>query len=165
MHLTIDHRYSVALLLMGALLWSNCGKRGMANAEGDPIPFTPYAIEDSTRLVTYPDGLKLYVVEHGPGDYPLPGDHVILHYQGRLQDGTVFDASYDRGEPFSFTIGAGKVIAGIESAMKQLRLGSKAIAVVPPSLGYGDGGERKELPPKIPANATLTFHLDLVGSF
>ncbi|MBL0016200.1 MAG: FKBP-type peptidyl-prolyl cis-trans isomerase [Bacteroidetes bacterium] len=77
--------------------------------------------------------------------------------------------SYTRGTPLDFTIGSGKVIPGIESAARKLRLGTKAIVTIPPALGYGDGkdanGKDVKLPPKIPANARLTFHIDLVGSF
>ena len=150
-------------MLMGAILM------GCMHRAAEPLPeksaFVPYAITDSSKITTYPDGLQLYVVSPGPGDYPQNGDQVTMQYVGYLADGTVFDDSYQREKPFSFSIGGGRVIAGIDAAVRKLRLGSKAILVVPPSLGYGDGTGDNKLPPKIPANATLTFHIDLIGSF
>jgi FKBP-type peptidyl-prolyl cis-trans isomerase len=156
-----------ALLLLAILLHTGCGRKPEADATGDgaAVPFKPYAIQDSSKIVTYPDGLQLYVVKAGPGDFPINGTHVRMHYYGVLDDGTVFDQSYSRGEPLAFTMGASTVIDGIELAVKKLRLGSQAIAIIPSTLGYGDGKGKHELPPKIPANARLTFHLDLIGSF
>jgi FKBP-type peptidyl-prolyl cis-trans isomerase len=153
------------ILGFAAMLSLAACKRSGSKEDFAPIDFTPYTIADSARITTYPNGLKLYVVKQGPGDYPDKGGRVLLHYQGRLADGTVFDDSYSRGEPLEFSIGGGKVIAGIEDAAKRLRFGTRAIAIIPPDLGYGDGKSSNGLPPKIPANATLTFHLDMVGSF
>lgn len=153
----------VAIACM-TVLCAACGRDANQPAASEAGAFVPYAVQDSARITRYPDGLSLYIVEAGPGDYPQNGERVRMHYHGTLDDGTVFDDSYSRGEPLEFTVGSGKVIAGIESAARKLRFGTKAIAVVPPSLGYGDGTESK-LPPKIPANARLTFHIDMVGSF
>jgi FKBP-type peptidyl-prolyl cis-trans isomerase len=158
------------LVRLGVLGWvvtlcfTSCNRSG-SKEELAPVAFTPYIIADSSRITTYPNGLKLYIVKQGPGDYPQNGERVLLHYQGRLADGTVFDDSYTRGEPLEFYIGGERVIAGIEDAAQRLRFGTQAIAIIPPSLGYGDGKSANGLPPKIPANATLTFHLDMVGSF
>jgi FKBP-type peptidyl-prolyl cis-trans isomerase len=165
MHWTINKRYHLAAVLLGVTLFflAGCARRD-SKADLAPVEFTPYTIEDSSRIRAYPDGLQLYIVKQGPGDYPQNGENVRLHYYGVLADGTVFDESYSRDEPLEFTIGSGKVIAGLESAAKKLRFGTKAIAFVPPALGYGDGKSTK-LPPKIPANARLTLHLDMVGSF
>ena len=165
----IDLMRSVVLFLtiLSATMFAGCIKYNGNEDDlaSKSIPFKRYVLADSTRIVTYPDGLKLYIVKAGSGDYPANGDNVMMHYQGTLEDGSVFDDSYLRGEPLEFKVGAGRVIAGMESAAKKLRLGSKAILVVPPSLGYGDGTGKDKLPPKIPANATLTFHIEMVGSF
>lgn len=155
------------LLLAAALLLTafivGCGrKEQVENALSD---FTPYIIEDSSSVLTFPDGLRIYVIEQGPGDVSQNGESVLMHYQGRLSDGSVFDDSYARGAPLEFMVGSGKVIQGIDLTARRLRLGTKAVVVIPPSLGYGDGSGDNKLPPKIPANATLTFHLHLVGSF
>lgn len=149
-----------------ALLLGSCGRSQDIGATTVPnAVFAPFEVGDPSQIVTYPDGLRLYTVEQGVGDYATNGTTVYLHYGGLLEDGTVFDESYSRGEPFSFIIGSKKVIPGIEEAVKKMRLGSKAIAFVPPSLGYGDGKAPNDLPPKIPANARLTFHIDLIGTF
>lgn len=164
MRLTINNmcrRFSLGVLVLSLALVS-CRK---AKEKGEPIPFKPYSVADSSKIKTYPDGLRLYVVKQGPGDYPQNGENVRMHYYGVLDNGTVFDDSYSRGEPLTFSMGSGKVIAGIESAAQKLRFGTQAIAYVPASLGYGDGGADQKLPPKIPANSALTFHIDMVGSF
>jgi FKBP-type peptidyl-prolyl cis-trans isomerase len=164
-------RSTSALLGLGCLLMLSlgCGRSAKQPSTLPTGAFEPYVIADSTQIKTYPDGIKIYVVKAGPGDVPQNGDHVKMNYHGMLDDGTVFDESYSRGEPLDFTIGSGKVIEGIESAVRKLRLGSKAIVTIPPALGYGDGkdanGKDVKLPPKIPANARLTFHIDLIGSF
>lgn len=156
----------VAALAIMALL-SGCGRDQDAKVDpnAEATVFEPYAITDTSKIVTFPDGLRLYIVEQGPGDYPTNGTAIQMHYGGLLDDGTIFDESYSRGKPFSFTLGSKKVIEGIEAAVKKMRYGSKAIAFVPPSMGYGDGKGEDGLPPKIPANARLTFHIDLIGTF
>lgn len=157
----------VAVLLLVAMLHTACGHKAdhAAGNAGSTAAFKPYVIQDSSKIVTYPDGLQLYVSKPGPGDFPINGTHVRMHYYGLLDDGTVFDESFSRDEPLEFTVGSSTVIDGIELAVKKLRLGSQAIAIIPPTLGYGDGKGKHPLPPKIPANARLTFHLDLIGSF
>jgi FKBP-type peptidyl-prolyl cis-trans isomerase len=92
-----------------------------------------------------------------------------MHYCGYLENGEAFDNTFERGEPFRFILGPDSLIAGMQEAVSHLNMGSKAIAKVPPHLGYGEGRLKKngkrELPPKIPANATLTYHIELLGSF
>ncbi|CAM6101452.1 unnamed protein product [Calypogeia fissa] len=94
------------------------------------------------------------------------GDKVKVHYRGALTDGSVFDASYDRGEPIDFTLGTGQVIKGQGSVIKGWDqgllgacLGEKRKLKIPSKLGYGPGGS----PPKIPGGATLIFDTELVG--
>jgi peptidylprolyl isomerase len=169
MHLTINHKIWAGAIVgtMLSLALVGCG-RSVAPTDEQPtaaVAFQPLAITDSSKIVTYPNGLQLYIAFQGPGDFPINGTHVQLHFSGRLEDGTIFDESYRRGKPLEFSLGSGSVIKGIEDAVKKMRLGSKAIAVIPPSLGYGDGKGKNELPPKIPANATLTFQLELIGTF
>jgi peptidylprolyl isomerase len=83
---------------------------------------------------------------------------VSVNYRGTLQDGKVFDSSYDRGQPFKFALGQGMVIAGWDEGIALMRKGGKAKLIIPPALGYGAQG----YPPVIPANATLTFEVELV---
>lgn len=102
-------------------------------------------------------GLHYSIIPEGEGENAKDGDQVFVHYSGRLEDGTVFDSSYDRGEPISFKIGKGQVIAGWEEGIRMLRKGDKATLVIPPQLAYGENA----IGP-IPANATLTFEIELV---
>lgn len=85
------------------------------------------------------------------------GDTVTVHYVGTLADGTKFDSSIDRGEPFSFTIGAGQVIQGWEQGLLGMKVGGKRVLTVPPELGYG-----AQTVGPIPANATLKFEIELL---
>ena len=165
-------RTSTVLLIAIALasILASCGRSEKAgasdgNAEASdapsPIDFTPYSVEDSARIVNYEDGLQLYTVLEGPGDFPVDGNDILVHYHGLLSTGKVFDSSYDRGEPLKVRLGQGKLIKGFEKAMKQLRMGSKAIAFIPPELGYGS----KEDVPNVPPNSSLIFHLEVLGTF
>lgn len=90
---------------------------------------------------------------------PENGDDVQMHYKGTLLDGTVFDSSYDRGTPFSFKLGDGKVIKGWDIVGKTMAKGEKAKVTLKPEYAYGASGS----PPKIPANATLVFEMELLG--
>ncbi len=133
----------------------------LARSTAGGLSFQQYTIDDSSRIVTYEDGLQLYTVLEGPGDFPNDGMNVLVHYHGLLEDGTIFDSSYERGEPLKVRIGRGKLIQGFEYSLKQLRMGSKAIAIIPPSLGYGS----KEDVPNVPPNSTLIFHIEVLGTF
>ena len=94
----------------------------------------------------------------GTGDQATPGDRVAVHYTGTLDDGTVFDSSYERGQPIEFVLGQGMVIPGWEQGIAMMREGGQATLVIPPELAYGPQGS----PPAIPPNATLTFEVELV---
>ncbi|XP_034253532.1 peptidyl-prolyl cis-trans isomerase FKBP2 [Thrips palmi] len=87
------------------------------------------------------------------------GDGLSVHYAGRLEDGTEFDSSYERGQPLSLTLGAGQVIKGWEQGLLGMCVGEKRKLVIPSHLGYGSNGA----PPKIPGDATLIFEVELVG--
>jgi peptidylprolyl isomerase len=99
--------------------------------------------------------------EAGAGEQPVPGDRVAVHYTGTLADGTVFDSSYERGQPIEFVLGQGMVIPGWERGIAMMREGGKATLIIPPELAYGPQGS----PPTIPPNATLTFEVELVEVF
>eukprot|EP00898_Chlorokybus_atmophyticus_P007622 jgi/Chlat1/7861/Chrsp66S07291 len=86
------------------------------------------------------------------------GDQVKVHYRGTLVDGSQFDASYDRGEPLSFTLGQAQVIQGWDQGILGMCIGEKRKLQIPAHLGYGDRGA----PPKIPGGATLIFDTELV---
>lgn len=103
-------------------------------------------------------GLKYEVIEEGTGPSPKPGQTVVVHYTGWLMDGTKFDSSRDRGEPFKFTLGQGQVIQGWDEGVAMMKVGGRRILVLPPDLAYGQQG----IGP-IPPNATLKFDVELLG--
>ncbi|XP_068117319.1 peptidyl-prolyl cis-trans isomerase FKBP2 isoform X2 [Hyperolius riggenbachi] len=87
------------------------------------------------------------------------GDTLNMHYTGRLEDGTEFDSSMSRNQPFTFTLGAGQVIKGWDQGLLGMCEGEKRKLVIPPELGYGERGA----PPKIPGGATLIFEVELLS--
>ena len=104
-------------------------------------------------------GLKFIDTVVGTGATPATGQTVVVDYTGWLSDGTKFDSSLDEGRtPFEFVLGAGKVIAGWEEGLATMKVGGKRRLILPPELAYGASGN----PPTIPANAELTFDVELV---
>ncbi len=103
-------------------------------------------------------GLRYIILQHTAGsNKPKNGDKVSVHYRGKLEDGTEFDNSFKRGEPFEFQLGIGKVIKGWDEGIALLAEGDSALLIIPPSLGYGD-----RVIGSIPANSTLYFEVVLV---
>jgi len=103
-------------------------------------------------------GMKVEIVQQGTGEEAKAGDTVSVHYTGTLLDGTKFDSSVDRGEPFSFTLGQNRVIQGWELGVAGMKVGEKRKLTIPPELAYGSqavGGV-------IPANSTLQFDVELL---
>lgn len=111
--------------------------------------------DDVTRT---PSGLEIHEVEKGFGDVARAGKTVIVHYTGYLTDGTKFDSSVDRGTPFSFPLGAGRVIRGWDEGVAGMKVGGRRKLVIPPELGYGSRGAGRAIPP----NATLVFDVELL---
>ncbi len=120
--------------------------------------FEPYPI-DSSKIDTLPSGLMIYIRQRGNGNLPRPGQQVIVHYHGQLVSGEKFDSSYERGEPFSFPLGQGQVIRGWDEGIAQLPVGTQAVLIVPPHLGYGDQNLGV-----IPPNSTLVFYVEVLGA-
>ena len=108
--------------------------------------------------VTTASGLKYIDEVVGDGKSPSTGKMVSVHYTGTLENGTKFDSSYDRGQPYTFPIGTGRVIKGWDEGVMTMKEGGKRKLIIPPGLGYGERG----FPPNIPPNATLTFEVELV---
>jgi peptidylprolyl isomerase len=109
--------------------------------------------------VTTASGLQYIELRAGSGAKPQPGEIVAVHYTGKLEDGTKFDSSYDRGEPIRFPLGSGMVIPGWEEGISLMNEGGAATLIIPPDLAYGEAGFGNV----IPADATLTFDVELVG--
>jgi len=113
--------------------------------------------ESDIRIIETETGLKVEVLQEGDGILPVQGQKVFVHYKGMLLDSTVFDQSYDRGEPIAFPIGTGRVIPGWDEGIAMLSVGSKARLTIPADLAYGD----REIP-GIPANSTLVFEVEMM---
>lgn len=108
--------------------------------------------------VTTPSGLKYNDDQVGNGAAPSQGQRVSVHYTGWLTDGTKFDSSRDRGQPFQFTLGRGEVIKGWDEGVASMKVGGKRKLTIPPELGYGARGAGGVIPP----NATLVFDVELL---
>ncbi len=121
--------------------------------EQGALPGEPVSGEPTTTA----SGLKYYVLAEGSGDPPASGTMVTVHYSGYLLDGTKFDSSLDRGEPFRFVLGEGQVIRGWDEGVALMRPGAKYKLVIPPELGYGAQGMAG-----IPPNATLVFDVEML---
>ena len=103
--------------------------------------------------------LKVEVLKEGAGEEAKNGDNVSVHYVGILEDGTKFDSSIDRGEPFSFNLGAGQVIKGWDLGVVGIKIGEKRKLTIPSDLAYGDDGIPNVIPPK----STLIFEVEFLG--
>ncbi|CAM1357066.1 peptidylprolyl isomerase [Tenacibaculum ascidiaceicola] len=106
-----------------------------------------------------PSGLRYKILQNGDGKQATKGAMVSVHYKGQLLDGTVFDSSYKRKQPFDFAIGVGQVIPGWDEGIQLLKVGDKARLVIPSDLAYGAQGAGGVIPP----NATLIFDVELMN--
>jgi peptidylprolyl isomerase len=163
------------LLIVGAcsaLAIAGCGSSSSTTSETTSSPSSeettaPTAAEAATKKtkpkVTVPKGpppkkLEVKDLEEGSGPAAKSGDRVSVNYVGvNYKTGKEFDASWDRGEPFTFTLGAGEVIPGWDQGVEGMKVGGRRELIIPPSLGYGATGA----PPAIPPNETLVFVVDL----
>ncbi len=110
-------------------------------------------------MPTTPSGLTYQDLVEGTGAEAASGRQVTVHYTGRLMDGTKFDSSKDRNDPFEFHLGGGQVIKGWDEGVAGMKVGGTRKLTIPPSLGYGARGAGGVIPP----NATLEFEVELLG--
>jgi peptidylprolyl isomerase len=124
--------------------------------------FNPAHAQQGKRMTT-PSGLTIIDVKEGTGPSPKHGQIVEVHYTGWLYEngakGKKFDSSVDRNEPFSFPLGAGRVIKGWDEGVVGMKVGGKRTLIIPPALGYGARGAGGVIPP----NATLMFDVELLA--
>lgn len=104
-------------------------------------------------------GLEYIDTVIGDGQTPQRGQTVVVHYTGRLEDGTKFDSSVDRGSPLRFTLGIGQVIKGWDEGLSTMQVGGQRQLIIPSDLGYGARGAGHVIPP----HATLVFDVELLG--
>jgi FKBP-type peptidyl-prolyl cis-trans isomerase len=133
-------------------------------AAGSPADVTPFGKTEADVLetVVVAPGLTKLVLARGPdpSNVPASGASISAHYTGRLQsDGSKFDSSVDRGTPFSFALGQGRVIKGWDVGFASMAVGEKAILVIDSEMGYGSRGAGG----KIPGGATLLFEVELLS--
>jgi peptidylprolyl isomerase len=112
-----------------------------------------------SSVITTATGLQYIDHVAGDGATPTAGAKVTIHYTGSLKDGTQFDSSVDRGAPFAFPIGMGRVIKGWDEGVMSMKVGGKRRLNIPPELGYGARGAGGVIPP----NAALIFEVELLG--
>ena len=118
---------------------------------------------NAQQPVTTPSGLKYIDTQAGTGPAPKTGQTCVMHYTGWLYEngkkGAKFDSSVDRGQPFEFPIGTGRVIKGWDEGVATMKVGGKRTLIIPPELGYGARGAGNVIPP----NATLMFDVELLA--
>jgi peptidylprolyl isomerase len=117
-----------------------------------------YVAAKKLDVKTTESGIRYIMEKEGTGNAPNDGDVVNVHYTGTLLDGTKFDSSLDRNEPFSFPLGQGRVIAGWDQGVKLFKKGGKGKLIIPSPLAYGE----RPMGPSIPANSVLIFEIELL---
>ncbi len=116
-------------------------------------------VEENEEEEVVEEDLAIEILEEGTGEEAQNGDSLKVHYTGTLEDGTKFDSSLDRGDPFVFTLGAGQVIQGWDLGLLGARVGDKRKLTIPANLGYGETGAAGG---KIPPGATLIFEIEVL---
>merc|ERR1712048_429552 len=114
---------------------------------------------EKTKVESSAMGVTKQVLREGDGaTFPKQGDQLTMHYTGTLPDGTKFDSSWDKGRPFSFQIGMGRVIRGWDEGVMNMSLGEKTVLKITSDYGYGSRGAGNVIPP----NADLIFEVELL---
>lgn len=141
----------IIILAIGSLFMFHITDSFLPPAQPEPTKKMNNKIPDATEL-------KIEDIKKGTGPEVKSGDTISINYKGTLTDGTQFDSSYDRGEPFETQIGVGKVIKGWDEGVIGMKVGGKRRLIIPPELGYGsqDMGT-------IPPNSTLIFEVELMA--
>ena len=162
-------RKTIVLLIAAALLAGCSGKKeakkDATHNQAQPKQeqkMTPKTSMPDLSKITFqqgPEGLEYYVETKGTGGAVQKGQNVSVHYTGWLLDGKKFDSSVDRGQPFSFVLGQGRVIKGWELGVAMMHIGDKWLLKLPPEIAYGARGAGGVIPP----NATLIFEVEVLG--
>lgn len=154
--LTLAASAALTLLAMPALA---ADKKAEEKKPAAPAA-APKAAAKESKVVKTASGLQYEVLKEGSGDVAKAGQLVSVHYTGTLTDGSKFDSSVDRGTPFQFPLGAGRVIKGWDEGVAGMKIGEKRKLTIPAELGYGARGTPGG---PIPPNATLLFDVELIS--
>ena len=137
----------VTLVIIVTLIYQLSIKNNMNNENKEVL-----------KKIEHENGLVIEILSAGAEEVAEKGKTVAVHYTGKLEDGTIFDSSIERGVPIEFTLGAGMVIQGWEQGILNMRVGEKRILTIPPELAYGTTGAGP-----IPGGATLIFEVELMS--
>lgn len=149
-------RQTALVFILFAVLCALLGCGG-ENKSSTPAALGPMKV--TGQPTTTPSGLQYWDIVAGTGAVAAPGNTVKVHYTGFLTTGEKFDSSRDRGEPFSFPLGAGQVIKGWDEGVAGMKVGGQRQLKIPPQLAYGSTGAGGAIPP----NATLIFDVELLA--
>lgn len=156
----ISRVLAVGTVLAAAILLAGCGDSSSTGSTQAKSPTITQVTKSpgSQGSTQAPTQLKIEDEVVGTGPAAKAGDKVTVDYTGWLTDGTKFDSSKDRNQPFSFSLGAGEVIKGWDQGVASMMVGGKRKLTIPPELGYGSRGAGSVIPP----NATLVFEVELL---
>lgn len=148
-------RWLLILVFLATILVA-CGSSSDSDSSTNSDTDTEVNMAEETS--TTASGLQIKTLVVGTGDKAEPGKTAVVHYTGWLLDGTKFDSSVDRGTPFEFPLGAGRVIKGWDEGVATMNIGGKVELIIPADLAYGASGAGGVIPP----NATLKFEVEFL---
>jgi FKBP-type peptidyl-prolyl cis-trans isomerase len=155
----MKQQFAIVLTIFAVFaLAAGCGNSNKSNTPSQPSTSGPMKVNG--QPTTTASGLQYWDIVDGTGATAAPGSTVKVHYTGFLTTGEKFDSSRDRGEPFSFPLGAGQVIKGWDEGVAGMKVGGQRQLRIPPDLGYGAAGAGGAIPP----NATLIFDVELLDA-
>ncbi len=144
------------IVLMGGVYYFSQANASPDNPADEATAGLATAMEQTNFNV---QNMNIEILQQGVGEAVKKGDKITVNYEGTFEDGTKFDSSIDRGQPFTFTPGENSVIQGWELGVIGMKAGEKRKLTIPPELAYGEQGAGGVIPP----NATLIFEIDLIA--
>lgn len=140
-------------------MMKNQNQAAAAQIQTDEEIISKYLTENNIKAERYESGLYYQKTKDGKGESPKQGNMLSVHYTGMLMNGTKFDSSVDRGQPFSFQVGVGQVIRGWDEGLMKMKVGEKGTLFIPSGMAYGPQGSGQLIPP----NSVLKFEVELLG--
>ncbi len=144
------------IAIIGILLLRNIGP--ISTAKQQQLTMNEVSKDVNARDISHDPQIQIFDIKEGTGAAANDGSEVTVHYTGTFTDGKKFDSSVDRGQPFTFTLGQGKVIKGWDIGVKGMKVGGKRHLVISPTLGYGPDAYGP-----IPGKSILVFDVELLG--